>query len=102
MKMMEYALLPALIFILVLCSPVKGQSKTGVPTDIIKSIYGPCKMARGIMQDKRGNIWLASPEGIIRYDVEYFTNITSKLFSAKFLWYDGNSIKDFKVLEGQV
>ena len=118
--MMKYALLPALIFILVLCSPVKGQNKPDLPTDTFKSIYGPGRMVRTIMQDRRGNIWLASPEGIIRYDGKFFTNVTSKVISARFFsvledrkgnfwfgsigsgvfYYDGDSIKNYTTKDG--
>jgi ligand-binding sensor domain-containing protein len=41
-------------------------------------------MVRTITHDRNGNSWLASPEGIIRYDGKYFTNITSKVISARF------------------
>jgi len=88
---MKYAHLHALFLIFVFCTSSKGQKKTDLPTDTIKSEYkdvitshGPGRMVRTIRQDRNGNIWLASPEGIIRYDGKSFTNITSKVSSARF------------------
>ncbi len=47
--------------------------------------HGPTTSVRDIWQDKNGNMWFASNEGIIRYDGKSFTNITSKLSTARFL-----------------
>jgi streptogramin lyase len=89
--MMNYAHLHALFLIFVFCIPCKGQNKTDLPTDTIKSestdvtsSHGPNRMVRTIRQDRNGNIWLASPGGIFRYDGKSFTNITSKVISARF------------------
>lgn len=46
-------------------------------TTTINSPYGPHNITRNIMQDRNGNFWLASWEGIIRYDGKTFTNITT-------------------------
>ena len=40
--------------------------------------YGPTKITRNIIQDSKGNIWLATFEGIIRYDGQSFINFTNK------------------------
>ncbi|WP_436491630.1 ligand-binding sensor domain-containing protein [Chitinophaga sp. ARDCPP14] len=81
-----------------------GQPKTG-----------PTSITRNIMQDRKGNIWIASWEGVFRYDGKSFTNITSKVSTARFfsvledskgnLWfgsigsgvyyYDGKSFQNF-------
>ena len=73
----------ALFLMFVFCTCCKGQNKTDLPTDNTKSetkdvitSYGPNTSVRTIMQDRKGNIWLASNEGIIRYDGKSFTNIT--------------------------
>ena len=42
------------------------------------SLNGPHSITRSVLQDRNGNIWLASWEGIIRYDGKLFTNITLK------------------------
>jgi ligand-binding sensor domain-containing protein len=69
--------------------PVKN--KTGHPKDKVKteikdlnSSPGPNSITRNIIQDRNGNIWIASFEGIIKYDGTSFTNITSKVSSARF------------------
>jgi len=43
-----------------------------------QSLYGPTVITRNIIQDKSGDIWLASYEGIINYDGKFFTNYTKK------------------------
>jgi ligand-binding sensor domain-containing protein len=124
--MKKYAYLHTLFLILV-CTSGNGQNKTYLPTDTIKSeykdvisSYGPNRMVRTIRQDRNGNIWLASPEGIIRYDGKHFTNITSQVISARFFsvledrkgnfwfasigsgvfYYDGKSIRNYTTKEG--
>lgn len=41
---------------------------------------GPTSITRNIIQDRNGDIWLATWEGILRYDGESFTNYTNKNF----------------------
>jgi len=104
-----------------------GQNQTNVPGDNIKSetkdsitSHGPSHLVRAIIQDRKGNIWMASWEGIIRYDGKSFTNITSKVTSARFFsvledrkgnfwfasvgsgvyYYDGKSFQHFTTKEG--
>ncbi len=125
--MNRYAHLHALFLILVFCTSGQGQNKTDLPTDSVKSeskdvvsSYGPNTMVRTIRQDRNGNIWLASPEGIIRYDGKSFTNITSKVISARFFsvledrkgnfwfasigsgvfYYDGKSLRNYTTKDG--
>jgi ligand-binding sensor domain-containing protein len=71
----------------------KGQIKTYLPPDTIKSeikdvgtSYGPKTSVRTIKQDRKGNIWLASNEGIFRYDGKWFTNITGNITSDQFFF----------------
>lgn len=45
---------------------------------------GPTSITRNILQDRRGDIWLATWEGIIRYDGETFTNFTNQNYLRKF------------------
>lgn len=47
-----------------------------VDTKTITSPFGPKDITRNMIQDKKGNIWFASWEGIIRYDGKVFTNFT--------------------------
>ncbi len=49
-----------------------------VESEPIESAFGPKSIVRNMIQDKKGNIWIASWEGIIRYDGTTFTNFTNK------------------------
>ncbi|WP_232065085.1 two-component regulator propeller domain-containing protein [Rhodocytophaga rosea] len=107
----------------------QGQGKTNLPKDTIQSqtkgvitLQGPTTSVRTIHQDKQGNIWLASNEGVIRYDGKSFTNITGNLFPARFFslledrqgnfwfanfgsglyYYDGKSIRNFTTAQGLI
>lgn len=113
------------------CNQVKtfnaGQNQTNVTKDTINSesgdsitSKGPSNIVRTIIQDKKGNFWMASWEGIFRYDGKSFTNITSKVSSTPFFsviedskgnfwfgtigsgvyYYDGKSFKNFTIKDG--
>lgn len=120
---MKYAHLYSLFFIFIFCSSSKGQTKTDLTTGNIRSetkdvitSYGPNTMVRNIKRDRKGNLWMAASNGgVFRYDGKSFTNITSKVISARFwnvledrhgnLWfsstdsgvyyYDGKSFRNF-------
>jgi ligand-binding sensor domain-containing protein len=106
-----------------------GQNQTKVPKDNVKSEIkgvitsdGPTTSVRVIQQDRKGNIWLASNEGIIRYDGKSFTNVTGNLFPNRFFcvledkkgnfwfgnyglgvyYYNGESLQHFTTSEGLV
>lgn len=106
-----------------------GQNQTEGKKNIIyyetKGVitsYGPNTSVRTIKQDRKGNIWLASNEGIIRYDGKSFTNITGKVGSDRFFsvledrnenfwfgnngsgvyYYDGKSFQNFTTKDGLV
>ena len=116
-----------LFLMFISCINCAGQNKTDLPTDTINSqtkgaitLHGPTTSVRTIKQDSNGNIWLASNEGIIRYDGKSFTNITGNLFPDRFFsvledskgnfwfgnygsgvyYYDGKSIQHFTTKEG--
>lgn len=124
---MKYVHAYTLFLMFVFCTSSIGQNKTNLPKENIKSetknivtSSGPGRITRNIIQDKKGNIWLASWEGIFRYDGTSFTNITSKVSAARFfsvledskgnLWfgsigsgvyyYDGKSFKNFTTGNG--
>jgi ligand-binding sensor domain-containing protein len=87
---MKYAHIYTL-FLMFVFNTSCGQSQTAVPKETITSenkdvitSYVPGNIVRTIIQDRKGNIWMASWEGIIRYDGKSFTNITSKVTSARF------------------
>jgi streptogramin lyase len=119
--MMKQVTLSALFLLFIFCTSSKGQTKTGLPTAVITS-HGPKTSVRIIRLDRKGNIWLASNEGIIRYDGRSFINITGELNSGRFLalledrkgnlwfgtyssgvyYYDGKSLQHFTAKEGLV
>lgn len=49
-----------------------------VESTAITAAHGPQSITRNILQDKKGNIWFATWEGIICYDGKTFTNFTNK------------------------
>jgi len=93
-----------------------------VESTAITTSYGPSSITRNIMQDRNGNFWFATWEGIIRYDGKSFTNFTNKEGLRRFhvfsvledkagnLWfgtigagvyrYDGKSFTNFTTEEG--
>lgn len=42
------------------------------------SLHGPTSITRNVLEDRNGNIWFASWEGVIKYDGNNFTNFTLK------------------------
>jgi ligand-binding sensor domain-containing protein len=86
------------------------------------STHGPNSITRNVLQDKNGNYWFATWEGIVFYDGKHFTNVTLKeglrpfhVFSvledkAGNLWfgtiggglyrYDGKSFTLFTTIDG--
>lgn len=104
-----------------------GQNKTEVKKNIIDSetkgvitSHGPTTSVRAIRQDGKGDIWLASNEGIIRYDGKTFTNVTGNLYPDRFFsvledrkgnfwfgnygsgayYYNGKSLLNFTTTQG--
>ena len=49
-----------------------------VETKEIDAPFGPSSITRNIVEDQNGNLWLATWEGIVRYDGKTFTNFTNK------------------------
>ncbi|WP_316839757.1 two-component regulator propeller domain-containing protein [Pedobacter gandavensis] len=104
--------------------PVQAQQKNGaqgvVESKGVITSYGPKSIVRTIKQDRKGNIWIASWEGVFKYDGKSFTNITSKLSSARFFsvledrkgnfwfasvgsgvyYYNGKSFRNFTTKDG--
>lgn len=104
--------------------PALGQQKNDtrkvVRTKGVFTSVGPGSIVRTIKQDSKGNIWIASWEGVFKYDGKSFTNITSKVSSARFFsvledrkgnfwftsigsgvyYYDGKSFKNFGTKDG--
>jgi ligand-binding sensor domain-containing protein len=81
---------------------------------------GPITIVRNIIQDRKGNIWIASFRGIFKYDGKSFVNMTSEVSSARFFsiledrngnfwfgsigsgvfYYDGKSFRNFTIKDG--
>lgn len=100
MKM--YLQICSVILLFLSMSSCKGQNKTDSPqtkensyipieeittpdidpyfveSKTVTSPYGPTDITRNILEDSKGNIWLATWEGIIGFDGENFTNYTNK------------------------
>lgn len=55
-----------------------GVDPNFIETQDTISKYGPQNITRKMLQDKNGNYWFSTWEGIIRYDGKFFTNITLK------------------------
>jgi ligand-binding sensor domain-containing protein len=68
--------------------PALGQQINGyrdaVGTKGASTAHGPNGIVRTVKQDSKGNIWIASWEGVFKYDGKSFTNITSKVSQARF------------------
>ena len=104
-----------------------GQNQTEGKKIVINSenkgvitSHGPKWITRNVIQDRQGNIWIAAFDGVFRYDGKSFTNITSKVSSARFFsvledrkgnfwfgsvgsgvyYYDGKSFTNFTTRDG--
>ena len=132
--MKSYPYIYALLLIILFYTSCTGQVKIELPKDNIKSgtksrasSTAPNSTTRNIIQDRKGNIWVAAYDCVFRYDARLpdgqgksFTNITSKVSSARFfsvledrkgnLWfgsigsgvycYNGKSFRNFTTKEG--
>jgi len=98
----------------------KNSAQGSIKTKGISTFQGPGSIVRTIRQDRKGIIWIASWEGVFKYDGKSFTNITAKVSSARFfsviedrkgnLWfasvgsgvyyYDGKSFQNFTTKDG--
>lgn len=72
-------------FTFILLNNARGQSLFTtsfdpyfIETNDTISPYGPRSITRNIVQDKKGNYWYATWQGIMHYDGKVFTNITLK------------------------
>lgn len=103
---------------------VQAQQKNGaqgaIETKDVFTSKGPSSIVRTIKKDRKGNIWIASWEGVFKYDGKSFTNITGKVSSARFFsvledskgnfwfgsigsgvyYYDGKSFLNFTAKNG--
>ena len=110
----KYSAIYTLSVLLIFYSSGKGQNKSDV------SATGPQSIVRNMVEDRNGNIWLASWEGVFRYDGMSYTNMTTGVSTARFfsaledskgnLWfgsigsgvyyYNGRSFRNFTTKDG--
>jgi ligand-binding sensor domain-containing protein len=127
--MKKYGLTYTLFLVFAFCTSCNRKNKTDLPTENSKSeireeiiSYGPSSVVRTMKQDKKGNIWITSWEGIFKYDGKSFTNITSNVTAARFFslledrngnfwfgtigsgvfYYDGHTFINFTTNEGLI
>lgn len=103
---------------------IQAQQQNSVqdaaPTKGTSASQGPGSIVRTIKQDKKGNIWIASWEGVFKYNGKSFTNITQQVSSARFFsiledskgnfwftsvgsgvyYYNGKSFRNFTTADG--
>lgn len=70
-------------------SEFETSIKAGIDPYFVKSkdtvsVHGPNCIVRNVLQDKKGNVWLATWQGIVCYDGKVFTNLTLKNDLIKF------------------
>src|SRR6478736_3661902 len=84
---MKRRLFANVLLLFVFCVTLKGQTpENNLRTEniYVKTLNGPKTITRNIIQDKQGNIWMATWDGVFRYDGKGFTNITNGVSSARF------------------
>jgi ligand-binding sensor domain-containing protein len=126
--MKKYTLVYLLFLASVFCASCKQQTKADQPTETppvaeTKTVapYGePNSITRTIIQDRKGDMWMATWEGVFRYGDASFTNMTTGVSDARFfsaledtkghLWfgtigsgvyrYDGTNFRNFTTKDG--
>ncbi len=81
----------ALVVFFAVQAQQKNVAKDSVNIQDVSSSQGPKGIVRSIKQDRKGNIWITSWEGVYKYDPhlpdnqgKFFTNVTSQVSSARF------------------
>ena len=87
--MIKHKQIVAVIFGVIFCTSFRVHLKSVEQLFIdSKTKYsdslGPTAITRNIIQDRKGNIWIASFGGVFLYDGKKFTNITRTVTSARF------------------
>ncbi|HMI79458.1 MAG TPA: two-component regulator propeller domain-containing protein [Ferruginibacter sp.] len=121
-----FVFVPAILLVLflinsfVLKEKEAGEKNIKSETKDIDTSQVPNSGVFEIKQDRKGNIWIATNDGVYRYDGRSFSNITSKVSSARFIsvledrkgnfwfatlgsgifYYDGKSFQNFTTKEG--
>jgi len=123
MKFQHLLALFLMSFFITSCDPNQKEVQKDNNKSEINAVInsqGPKKITRNIIQDRKGNIWMAAFDGIFRYDGKAFVNMTSKVSSARFFsilednkgnfwfgsigsgvyYYDGSTFQNFTTKEG--
>ena len=84
--MIKYFPIYTLFLMLVFLTSCGGQNKPAPPKENIKSEIKDSITTDvwDIKQDRNGNIWFATDDGVYRYDGKSFTKITGQLISKPF------------------
>jgi len=125
--MVNYKLLYTLVLATTINTSISAQVNTKnvqnvafIKTDDTTARRGPITIVRGMIQDGKGNIWIASFRGVFKYDGKAFVNVSGKVSSARFFsiledrhgnfwfgsigsgvyYYDGKSFRNFTVKDG--
>jgi len=104
--------------------PLQAQQKNGIQDSLETKVASTAQIPKGIVrtikQDKKGNIWITSWEGVFKYDGKSFVNVTNKVSSVSFFsvledrkgnfwfasigsgvyYYDGKSFRNFTTKDG--
>ena len=98
------------------------QTNISAESENLKRSYVPSSITRTIKLDSKENIWMASWEGVIKYDGISFTNMTNEVSLSQFFsiledrkgnfwfgsigsgvyYYDGKTFQNFTTEEGLV
>lgn len=112
-----------ILFLLLACTTCcRGQHKPDQSKENIKSenVDTLTSIVWDITQDRNGNIWFATSDGVFRYNGKSFTKITSEIVSEPFFsvfedskghfwfgtygsgvfYYDGKSFRNFSTKDG--
>lgn len=82
--MKNYLLQLIILFSTSLYSQTPKTDPYFTPTKDTVALHGPQNITRSVLQDKKGNMWFSSWEGIISYNGKTFTNYTLKYNLIKF------------------
>lgn len=86
---------PVPVYLLFTALVVGTSCQSQAPTDqagatasteakTVAAYTGPNSITRAVIQDKKGDIWMATWEGVFRYDGSSFTNMTTGVSEARF------------------
>lgn len=98
----------------------RGKEGSKLENEQISTPIVPTNIVRNIKQDRQGNIWVASWDGIFKYDGKTFINITEGVSDARFFsiledanskfwfstigsgifYYDGSKFQNFTSKDG--